>query len=119
MTKLRYSILDTIFWVPSLKILSPVHSLKFANEVKLAIYIFLFYFSCYVETQLTMRETRKTSNLSPKRKKSFTKRNPLWMITLVQKSPIQSALRTLTPLSSSSSSSSSSQLKRQHRAIKN
>ena len=46
MAKLRYSILDTILWVPSLKILPPVHSLKFANEVKLAIYIFLFYFSC-------------------------------------------------------------------------
>ena len=50
MAKLRYSTLDTVLWVPSLKILTPVHSLKFANEVKLAISIFLFYFSCSVET---------------------------------------------------------------------
>ena len=119
MAKLRYSTLDTVLWVPSLKILPPVHSLKFANEVKLAIGIFLFYFSCSVETQPTMRKTRKTSNLSPKRKKSFTKRNPLLMIPPVQKSPIQSALRTLTPLSSSFSLSSSLQLKWQHRAINN
>ena len=67
MAKLRYSTLDTVLWVPSLKILPPVHSLKFANEVKLAIGIFLFYFSCSVETQPAMRETRKTTNLSLQR----------------------------------------------------
>ena len=64
MAKLRYSILDTILWVPSLKILPPVQPFKFANGVKLAICIFLFYFSCSAETQSAMKKTRKTLNLS-------------------------------------------------------
>jgi len=94
--KLRYSTLDTTFQIPP-----PVQSLQFATSIWLTIRIFLFSFLVLpIETQLAMKETRKPQislSLSLEKKKNFTKRNPLWTIPHVQMSPIQSALRTLTP----------------------
>ena len=64
-TKLRYYSLDTPF-----KILPPVQPLKFANGVKLTIRIFRFTLLVLpIETQLAMKETRKTSNLFPRKRK--------------------------------------------------